>query len=68
MKFAEIANLKRKRDTYINNENFWKKQISNLSVDFDRLVIQNDFKRKEIKSLDKQIERKKELLDDLKYI
>lgn len=63
---TEIANLKRKRDTYINNKNFWKKQISNLTSDYDQLVAQSDFKRKEIKSLDKQIERKKELLDDLK--
>jgi hypothetical protein len=63
---TEIANLKRKRDTYISNENFWKKQISNLSVDFDQLVVQIDYKRKEIKSLDEQIKRKKELLDDLK--
>ena len=47
MKFTEIANLKRKRDTYINNKNFWKKQISNLIVDFDRLVVQSDFKRKQ---------------------
>jgi len=65
---TEIANLKRERDTYISNKNFWKKQISNLIVDFDRLVVQSDFKRKEIKSLDKQIEKKKELLDDLKDI
>jgi hypothetical protein len=64
--YTEIANLKRKRDIYISNKNFWEKQISNLSVDFDQLVVQRDFKRKEIKSLDKQIERKKELLDDLK--
>ena len=66
MKFTEIANLKRKRGTYINNKNFQKKQISSLIVDFDRLVVQSDCKRKEIKSLDKQIESKKELLDDLK--
>jgi hypothetical protein len=65
---TEIANLKRKRETYISNKNFWKKQISNLSIDFDQLDIQSDFKRQEIKSLDKQIERKKELLDDLKDI
>lgn len=63
---TEIANLKRIKDTYIHNKNFWKKQISDLSVDFDQLVNQIDFKRKEIKSFDRQIERKKELLDDLK--
>ena len=63
---TEIANLKRERDTYISNKNFWKKQISNLSIDFDQLVVQIEYKRQEIKSLDKQIERKKELLDDLK--
>jgi len=44
---TEIANLKRERDTYISNKNFWKKQISNLIVDFDRLVVQSDFKRKQ---------------------
>ena len=63
---TEIANFKRERDTYISNKNFWKKQISNLSIDFDQLVVQIEYKRQEIKSLDKQIERKKELLDDLK--
>jgi hypothetical protein len=63
---TEIAIIKKEKDNYINNKNFWKKHISNLIGDFDRIVAQIDCKQKEIKSIDKQIDRKKELLDDLK--
>jgi hypothetical protein len=62
----EIAIIKKERDNHISNKNFWKKHISNLNSDFDQLATQIDCKQKEIKLLDKQIGRKKELLDDLK--
>ena len=62
----QIANLKKKRDDYINNIKFWKKQISNLSSEFHQRIAHIDCKRKVITSLDKQINRKKELLEDLK--
>jgi len=62
----EIVNLEKKRDNYINNIKFWKKKLCDLYTDFDKIIAQYDDKQKVIISLDKQIDKKKELLEDLK--